>query len=263
MRRAWGEDADYRPRNHEDTIEAKHYDGTQIAYVDIAPPNEELIELSEIAAQIILLDHHVSSRDRIEADLRVENALDGRGHDIRFDLSNSGAVLAWKYFQPDEPIPDLLRYVEDQDLWNWELPRSQEVNAAIGSYPLSFEVWDELARRDIHSLADEGEPLVRAKRTEVARALHKAAPLVIHNRRVEAVNASAHRSAIGHELAKRALFGEEWGCAYHITGNRVSATLYSIGDLDVASVAISLGGGGHKNAAGFSVSLSEWQAMLL
>ena len=262
-RQAWGDDAEYRPRNHDDAIDAPHFDGAQIAYVDIAPPNEELIELADIAAQLIVLDHHVSSRDRVEADLRVDNALAGRGHEIRFDLSFSGAVLAWQYFQPDEPVPDLLRYVQDQDLWSWKLPRSQEVNAAIGSYPLNFEAWDELARRNIHSIADEGEPLVRAKRTEVERALHSAAPIVIHNRRVEAINASAHRSTIGHELAKRAAFGEEWGCVYRITGNRVSASLYSIGDVDVAEVASSLGGGGHKNAAGFSLSLSDWQAMLL
>lgn len=263
MRQAWGADADYRPRTHEDTIEVRHFEGAQIVYVDIAPPNDELIELADVAAQIILLDHHVSSRDRVEADLRIDNAMAGGGHDIRFDLDYSGAVLAWQYFQPDEPVPDLLRYVQDQDLWSWKLPRSQEVNAAIGSYPFDFETWDELARRDIHSLADEGEPLVRSKRTEVERALHSAAPIVIQNRRIEAINASDHRSSIGHELAKRALFGEQWGCVYRITGHRVSATLYSIGDFNVAEIATSLGGGGHKNAAGFNVSLSDWQAMLL
>jgi nanoRNase/pAp phosphatase (c-di-AMP/oligoRNAs hydrolase) len=43
----------------------------------------------------------------------------------------------------------------------------------------------------------------------------------------------------------------------------VYATLYSIGDLDVATIAASLGGGGHQNAAGFSVPLAEWTADFL
>ena len=43
----------------------------------------------------------------------------------------------------------------------------------------------------------------------------------------------------------------------------MNATLYSIGDLDVAAVAVSLGGGGHKNAAGFSVKLEDWLANYL
>ena len=67
--------------------------------------------------------------------------------------------------------------------------------------------------------------------------------------------------AIGHELAKRAAFGDPWGCVYRVVGERVFATLYSIGDLDVAQVATQLGGGGHRNAAGFSVSLPQWLEM--
>jgi nanoRNase/pAp phosphatase (c-di-AMP/oligoRNAs hydrolase) len=31
-----------------------------------------------------------------------------------------------------------------------------------------------------------------------------------------------------------------------------------VGDFDVARIAESLGGGGHRNAAGFSVPLGEW-----
>ena len=45
---------------------------------------------------------------------------------------------------------------------------------------------------------------------------------------------------------------------YRLTGDVVNATLYSIGDEDVASVATKLGGGGHRNAAGFTVSLERW-----
>ncbi|MCH6586761.1 MAG: amidohydrolase family protein [Proteobacteria bacterium] len=29
-------------------------------------------------------------------------------------------MLAWNHFHPDEPAPDLLRYVQDQDLWKWD-----------------------------------------------------------------------------------------------------------------------------------------------
>jgi nanoRNase/pAp phosphatase (c-di-AMP/oligoRNAs hydrolase) len=38
----------------------------------------------------------------------------------------------------------------------------------------------------------------------------------------------------------------------------VQATLDSIGDFDVSKIAMNLGGGGHPNASGFSVSLEEW-----
>ena len=155
VRHAWGDAADYRARGHDDTVDLDGLDGCQVVYVDFAPPNDELIELAETAAQLIVLDHHLSARDRIEADPAVDNALAGRGHEIVMDLSHSGSVLSWNYFAPTEPVPDLLRYVEDQDLWSWKLPRSEEVNAAIGSYPRDFETWSRLAARPSAELAEE------------------------------------------------------------------------------------------------------------
>ena len=62
------------------------------------------------------------------------------------------------------------------------------------------------------------------------------------------------------ELAKRAQFGTPWGLVYRIQGRRVDATLYSIGELDVSRIAERLGGGGHRNASGFSVDLDLWLA---
>ncbi len=256
--RAWGTEATYVARGHNDRLRGEDLSDTIIAFVDIAPDNDELRDLAGHAAQVIVLDHHVTSQDRLEADPTICNAIAREGHEIIFDMSRSGSVLAWQYFSPDQPVPDLLRYVEDQDLWAWKLPRSQEVNAAITSYPRSFEVWSELAERPVEELMREGEPIVRANRVEVERILKHAAPLAIDNRRTESVNASSNRSAIGHELAQRKTYGEPWGCVYRIDGDRVYATLYSIGDFDVSQIAVRFGGGGHKNAAGFSVRLARW-----
>ena len=54
-------------------------------------------------------------------------------------------------------------------------------------------------------------------------------------------------------------FGTPAGAVYRLTGARVDVSLYSVGEFDVARIAESLGGGGHRNAAGFSVPLGEWQ----
>jgi hypothetical protein len=154
--------------------------------------------------------------------------------------------------------PDLLLYVEDQDLWNWKLPRSEEVNAAIGSYPRKFGVWSRLAERPIEQLAEEGTPIVRANQVEIERALKNAHPIAIGNERIEAVNALHQRSAIGHALAKRARFGKAWGLVYRVSGTQVDCSIYSTGALDASAVATRFGGGGHRNASGFSVSLADW-----
>ena len=255
--RAWGSDGRYVPRGHEDGFDPQAHAGETLVFVDIAPPPDAVPELSELAGQLVVLDHHVSAQERYATSGGLDFAHARRGHVIRFDLSHSGAVLAWMHFHRDE-APPLLRYVEDQDLWSWALPDSEAVNAAIGSYPRDFETWDALASRPVAGLAAEGLPILRSNRQEVERSLQAAAPVAIGTRRAEAVNARYQRAQIGHALAERAAFGLPWGVVYRITADRVDVSLYSIGDLDVAAIAMRYGGGGHRNAAGFNVTLQRW-----
>ncbi|MBW2230033.1 MAG: hypothetical protein JRH17_06575 [Deltaproteobacteria bacterium] len=256
--KAWRGEGSYIARGHEDRLRGRDFEDALIAFVDIAPDNRELCELAEHAAQILVLDHHVTALERLGSDPTLQRTLEAEGHRIHFDLSHSGAVLAWRHFHPDRPVPDLLRYVEDQDLWNWLLEESEAVNAAIASYPRSFDMWEELAARPISELVREGRPIVRANQIEVERTLKHATPLAVGKGRVESINSTTNRAAIGHALAERKAYGDQWGCVYRIDGDRVHATLYSIGDFDVSKIAVLLGGGGHKNAAGFSVKLEEW-----
>ncbi|MEE8166516.1 MAG: hypothetical protein V3T64_13175 [Myxococcota bacterium] len=258
VRSAWGEEAHYIARGHEDRVRPGECDDALVAFVDIAPLRDELEQLAESAAQVLVVDHHVTARDRLASDPAFVNEIEAEGHVLHFDMNHSGAVLAWQYFRPNDPLPDLLRYVEDQDLWNWALPNSEAINAAIASYPRSWETWTRLATDPIEQLAEQGEPILRANRIEVARLLEQAKPVAIGTSRIETVNASNHRSQIGHELATRALFGQSWGLVYRIEGTEVYASIYSIGELDVSQVAARYDGGGHKNASGFHVSLKQW-----
>jgi hypothetical protein len=255
---AWGDRGRYVPRGHDDRVRLNECEDALVAFVDIAPARDELEELASVAHQVVILDHHVTARDRLDGDAAFTDEMEAEGHEIHFDLGHSGAVLAWNYFRPSEPVPDLLRYVEDQDLWNWALPDSDAVNAAIASYPREFEVWDRLASEPIEALVRQGEPILRANRIEVERRLDHAKPVALGTRRIEAINASNNRSQIGHQLAQRQKYGEPWGLVYRVEGAEVFATIYSIGDLDISKVAVGYGGGGHKNASGFHVSLERW-----
>jgi hypothetical protein len=256
--RVWGDDAHYIPRGHEDPFDPNRFEGAIVVLADISVPNGPLRALADVAAEVVVLDHHLTAQNHFSSDPGVENVMVERGHVVHFDLNHSGAVLSWNHFHPEEPPPDLLLYVEDQDLWSWKLPRSEEVNAAIGSYPREFDVWSQLAERPIESLAEEGAPIVRANQVEVKRALNNAHPICIGSERVEAVNALHQRAAIGHELAKRARYGKAWGLVYRVSGTQVDCSIYSTGALDVSAVATRFGGGGHRNASGFNVSLADW-----
>jgi oligoribonuclease NrnB/cAMP/cGMP phosphodiesterase (DHH superfamily) len=258
VRRAWGEAARYEARGHDEELPLAELRGATVAFVDLAPGGAQLRALAGVAERVIVLDHHLTSRDRLERDPALADELRRGGHRVHCDLEHSGAVLAWRHFHQGAPLPELLAYVEDQDLWRFELPRSREVNAAITASPRGFDAWDRLAATPMEQLAEEGAPILRAQRVEVERALAAAQPVWIGGLRLEAVNAVAQRAQIGHELAARAAHGTPAGAVFRVVGRRVDVSLYSIGDLDVAAVAARFGGGGHRNAAGFSVPLETW-----
>jgi hypothetical protein len=229
-----------------------------VLFADIAPPADAWLDLAEQAGRLVVLDHHVSAFERYRADPSIADRIARNGHHVVFDLSRSGAVLAWQHLHPDRAVPALLAYVEDQDLWRFALPGSREVNAALGSHLRSFDVWGRLAATPAEALAAEGRPILRAQRMEVDRALAAAHPVRVGALRLEAVNARTQRAEIGHELAERRAFGTPAGVVYRLTGEQVHVSLYSVADFDVSRVAGEYGGGGHRNAAGFTISLREW-----
>ena len=256
--RSWGASGHYEARGHDDALDAAAFSGAEVVWVDIAPQNHHLRSLLHVAARVVVLDHHVSSQGRYQSDPELADAVARGGHHVCFDLEHSGAALAWRHFHPGQELPDLIAYVEDQDLWTWKLPRSREVNAAISVAPYAFEAWDEMASRPASDLADEGAPVVRAQQREIERAARAAHPVWLGSHRVEAVNAVAQRAWIGHELATRAAFGVPCAAVYRLAGDRVDVSVYSVGDFDVAALAAERGGGGHRSAAGFSVPLETW-----
>lgn len=260
---AWGEDALYVARGHDDDLRAGDYAGDFVLFADIAPPAHAWADLAEQAGRLVVLDHHVSARERYLADPSLAEQVARNGHHVVFDLGHSGAALAWQHLHPDRSLPELLAYVEDQDLWRFALPRSREVNAAISSHLRSFDVWGRLAATPADALAAEGAPILRALRMEVDRALAAAHPLRVGALRLEGVNARTQRAEIGHELAERRAFGTPAGVVYRLTGEQVHVSLYSLADFDVSRIAAGYGGGGHRNAAGFTVTLGEWTERFL
>ena len=89
------------------------------------------------ASSLRVIDHHRTAEEEL------------RGLDYAiFDNRKSGAVLSWEFFHPGKPVPEILRYVMDRDLWLHELPRSREVFAGLSSYPMDFAVWSSLDAGD-------------------------------------------------------------------------------------------------------------------
>ncbi len=212
--------------------------GRRVLIVDFSYSRVELERLAEITTDLLLLDHHVTA----------QQALNGLPF-ARFEEHKCGAVMAWEWAHR-EPVPWLLRHVQDKDLWTWRLPHSREINAALASYPLEFQVWDTLSQE---VLVAEGTAILRYER-ELAGKLAASAVLVsFQGQTVPAVQSAILTSQIGEHLSARHPFCIIW---HDRDGRRVYSLRSREDGPDVGAIAVQLGGGGHTHAAGFSLPLS-------
>jgi len=211
--------------------------GRHVVIVDFSYPRETLEAMARETAGLQVLDHHITA----------EKALAGLPF-AYFDQKKSGAVLAWEWAHT-EPAPWLLQYIQDKDLWDWALPASREINAALASYPYNFHVWDELRQVTLEA---EGRAILRYENELVGKIAVEAVLVSFHNETVPAVQSAVLTSQLGERLSAGYPFCVIW----HDRDGRRYYSLRSREDgADVAAIATSYGGGGHTHAAGFSVPL--------
>lgn len=217
--------------------------GKHVYVVDFSFPREQLLRMKEQAASLVVIDHHkTAAADLADLDFCI------------FDMDKAGCVLTWEYLYPRTPLPDLFLYLQDRDLWQWKLPQSREVSAALRSHKPFFDVWEKfLTPKAVEELKAEGGAILRYQQREIEAALSRPVETVeIGGYRVPCVNCTHLISELGNELAQ----GQPFAALYFDTtdGKRVFSLRSTDEGIDVAEVAKKYGGGGHRNAAGFSVA---------
>lgn len=240
-------------------------EGLDVLMVDYSLRTRELNDkLKSVAKSLRILDHHKTA----------QAVLEGADY-ATFDMKRSGAGLAWDYlFGKDSDVlrfgggtgterPWWVNYTEDQDLWNWALPHSQEINAYLMVQPRTAEVWDNVTTKLTEFDATLGGAGVRNyieyyTRSVVAERQDGVLVYEGRNFQVSVLNIPyAGVSEAGAALVEK---GYDIGVAWFERGDGV--TQFSLrskkgGDVDVSAIAKSYGGGGHQSAAGFQVSISE------
>lgn len=290
---AWlklGNEAEYLPMNYGEVKTPADFDmkvslaakGNDIYILDFSFPREVMDALFQHAKRVVWIDHHKTAfemMDRTPGELyRVHDA----EQCIILDNNKSGALLAWEYFHPGTEVPKLIQHIDDRDRWQFKLEGSKELHAALNSLkPWTFGQWDLLFYVDgvrLEALKDEGRAILRAHNQHVQSALKQARacwikalkPIDLPGSFINgilpgwqglAANAPYFlASDLGHELAnKSGTFGLVWSMA----GNgQIHCSLRSNGDYDVSAIAKAFGGGGHRNAAGFSTDIDTLMSWL-
>ncbi len=219
-----------------------------ILYIlDYSYPPQLLVNASAKAGRIILIDHHMTAMEQCDAFFKTQPLPENLS--LNFDLSRSGCVLAWQYFFHDLKPPKILLHIEDRDLWRFKLEGTREITTAL--YERMAIPFAEIGSLDLAELLAVGRIQVEQFLGIVLRLAKSAHSVSVAGRIGLAVNApSLFASDLGHVLAEKS---GTFGMTYQYDGRKQKWTfsLRSIGDYDVGHLALSFGGGGHRNAAGF------------
>ncbi len=214
-------------------------DYARVYIVDFSYPRDVLWRMSEQCGQLMVIDHHKTAR----ADLK--------GLDFCvFDMGRSGAGLVWDLMHPGNPRPWIVDYVEDRDLWRFELPMSREVNAALRSTEQTFEAWDELAAMPVESARELGRGAQAHIDAYVRAALKHSYMATMGGESMPMVNVTYESCS---EVADALL--AKWqtraaGYYFERGDGQIQYGFRSRSDFDVSEIAKLFGGGGHAQAAG-------------
>lgn len=265
----------YVPMNYGEPVPEDIPDWAEVYLLDFSFPREVMEGLLRRMSKVVVLDHHKTA----EAEL---NGLEHPLLEMRFDMSKSGAVLAWEYFYPDTLVPLFVRYVQDRDLWRWELPNSREFSAGLQVVEKDPWLWDQLIScgRQIRRLINNGKVLLRAQKQLVERQcegvlLGTFSPgrkvfLDVYKEDEEqwvkngfwkapVVNATAHVSEVGEELLRRFPSAPFVGIYFDRADGKRQWSLRSRPGFDCSELAAVFGGGGHARAAGFEEEVFKTQ----
>lgn len=255
----------------------------RIEIVDFSFPRSVIEGWAESGSLVTVLDHHKTAQEHL-GDLSTFS----KNIAVEFDMAECGATLAYKKYGYSNDMPAFLEYVRDRDLWNFELEQSEEIHESVSSarygvgsaaklvnlspLPHVFALFDELAKMSkqdlVEKLGSAGEKLLEPKRQKIAAAANRAnyeqLPDVPHSdqpkpywKPIPIVRCEESEDRLVSDICSklyRDLFPDAQfvGCItsdgkYSLRSNKNGS------NYDVSAIAKCYGGGGHRNAAGFSV----------
>jgi len=250
--------------------------------------------------QGIIYDHHLSTESCYrkpddESDEEFANTQELFKHCLIYDKSISGATLAWNAYFPTKPIPLLVQYVQDRDLWSWTLPDAKEVCAGLSEVLVTNVVGENLSQYEYNALkvrewskyllTEDWLEEAKLKGTIILSIINRSIKSsykdggdhIINNQLVRVCNTNMYISDLGNYICQTyddssdKKYKYDYAVLWRYDHNRdiVYVSMRSRkGGVDISKIAEQFKyidkngeksrGGGHQAAAGFEITLEKF-----
>jgi oligoribonuclease NrnB/cAMP/cGMP phosphodiesterase (DHH superfamily) len=222
-----------------------------VVIIDISLPKKYLDDVASVAKNVMMIDHHNTYADEF-----------GDHPNAIFDKEHSAIYITWRVFNPDEKIPQFVRYIEDNDLAKYEINKTEAFVTTLGvKIPFHhidyFRVWDKLLNPAfVDSLLIDGQKYQEFKNYILKRNMHVAESKTLAGYKVLVANFGAVglASDLGNKISESNPnydFVILW--SYHTANKEYSIMLRTRNDeVDLSQIAKKFGGGGHPRDARFA-----------
>lgn len=210
---------------------------------------------------LIWLDHHISVIEKFPEYSDIGGCR---------NIEKCGALLTWEYFHPivKDIVPPIVKYVDDWDRWQMKygvdtINMYEYVNGMSSITDVKSRTWTYLLSRtddDMIPLIKMGNDLRERRNNELKKFVEDTGvPMYINwqdkNYRCLKINTTyqASTSILGHMVYNDMGYDIFWGYYDKMSHDGRHVRIHKLRSkvVDVSQIALTRGGGGHKNAAGW------------
>jgi len=240
--------------NYGDTFPWGDAIGNTVFMVDFSlQPFYKMLRLNE-QCDLVWIDHHKTAIED------YHNECDKDGIVIKgIQEEGLGAcALVWRYFRGDDPPPTFIKLLAEYDVWRFEDPRTLPFQYGLRmykTYPVyNMELWENLFDEEfINKIINEGSLILKYRKEEDEKYV-KACSFELEFKGLKCI-------AVNKMLTNSMIFDSVWDnskydamLTFGYRKGKWTVSLYTDKEgIDVSEIAHEMGGGGHKQAAGFQL----------
>ena len=263
---------------NDNLVTLEDYKNMEVYVVDYSFPVEHFVKHTELFKSVLVLDHHdtaVKSYTKYFKDFNTDEKgwktiKPTLNSQIVFSEFESGAKLTYMFFNEDREVPKFIELISDRDLWTFNLKNSRTFNYGCKLFTLdNFNVIDNLVKTDmnLHSIIFVGEKYENyhnERLAKIAKGNTSEITVILDNNEYRCAMINSYPD-IASDLCDYVIANENYPMAicYNIDkrGN-VGVSLRSREGLDSSKLSLMYGGGGHKRASGFQLTLVEFYMIM-